>query len=74
MKYIEELKPGDVFIHNKEYYLLTSDKTSKSRICYSIKDGFVRHFEESTIIDIVKLLTLDEENNIIPIKEDKNEQ
>ena len=71
MNYIEELNPGDAFTHNKDFYVVSADKTKKSKICYNLQTGFVRHFSESTIIDIVKLLTLDEENNIVPIKEDK---
>lgn len=73
INYIEELDPGDAFIYNEEFYVLSADKTSKARICYSLQTGFVRHLNNSTIISKAKLLTLDDNNNIIPIKHDSNE-
>lgn len=73
INYIEELMPGESFLYNNEYYLVTSDFKSNSKICYNLKNGFVRHFDNSTIISKVKLLTLDSENNIIAIKEDTSE-
>jgi len=73
INYIEEINPGDAFEYDGQYYIVTSDFTKDSRICYSLSTGFVRHFKNATIINKAKLLTIDPENNIVPIKEDKNE-
>lgn len=72
MKYIEELKNGDVFLYNGILYLLTHDmKSNNDRLCYSMSDGSSRWLKPDTIIKHEPIYILDENNNIQPIKEIK---
>ena len=67
MKYIEELKPGEAFIYDKDIYLLTSDfKRSGDRLAINIKDGSVRWFSLSGMVDQTDLYIL-EDSNFSPV-------
>jgi hypothetical protein len=74
MKYIEELSSGDCFIHNSRKFLLTSDfRKNGHRLAYSLTDGFSSWLDEQQIVELLPIYFLDKDNNIIPIKEHKND-
>lgn len=74
MKYIEELVNGDSFTYNKEFFVLTSDfKKDNSRLSFNIKDGSPRWFSATEIVNKTELYFIDENNNIVPIKETKKD-
>lgn len=70
MKFIEELACGDCFTINNESFIITTDfKRNNNRLCVSLKDGFTRWFESSTMVEPIQIYKLDKDNNIIPFKE-----
>lgn len=70
MKYIEELSPGECFVYKNIYYIITSDfKSSGSKLCYSLNNGFPTWLSGDSIVDQIQIYTMDEKNTIIPIKE-----
>lgn len=74
MKYIEELSSGETFQLESEYWIITSDfKSNGKRLCYNLQSGFPSWMEANAIVDICPIYTLDKSNNILPIKEYKNE-
>lgn len=74
MNYIEELKFGDSFEYNDICYVLTTDFNKNNlKFCISLMDGFGQWLPGDTIVSKVNLYKLDQNNNIIPIKEHKNE-
>lgn len=78
MKYIEELKPGDLFLLKNERFILTSDfRLSKDnrykRLSININTGFLHWFDDNNIVDNLDLYFRDKEGNIIALKEIKNE-
>lgn len=69
MKYIEELENGDCFSHKDRLYLLTSDyKKNGQRLSYDLKSGLPLWFNPQDMIDNTQIYTLDQNNNIIPVK------
>lgn len=69
MKYIEELLPGDVIEYQTEIYLLTSDfKNNGSKLGYSLNKGSPKWFDPSEVVVESVLFKLDENNNVIPLK------
>jgi hypothetical protein len=78
MKYIEELKPGDLFMLKNERFILTRDfKLSTNnlykRLSVNINTGFLQWLDDNNIVDSVDLYFRDKEGNIIALKEIKNE-
>lgn len=74
MKYLEELTSGQTFKIDNFYWILTSDfKANGKRLCYGLKDGYPKWLDGNTIVEINPIYGLDKDNNIIPIKEYKNE-
>jgi hypothetical protein len=78
MKYIDELKPGDLFLVNNERFILTSDfRLSKQdkykRLSVNISNGFLQWVEDDKIVESLDLYFRDKEGNIIALKEIKNE-
>lgn len=78
MKYIEELKPGDLFLVNNERFILTSDfRLSKEdkykRLSVNVSNGFLQWVEDDKIVESLDLYFRDKEGNIIALKEIKNE-
>ena len=70
MKYIEELVPGNCFIYNNNYYVLTIDfRSNNKKLCYNLQNGSPIWLSEDTIIDNIQIYTMDDKNNITPIKE-----
>lgn len=73
MKYIEELTHGEIFTVNNKIYLLTCDiKKDRKRLCYCLTDGLPNWFDPDNIIETIELYTLDENQNISPIKSNYN--
>lgn len=78
MKYVEELKPGDLFLIKNERFILTSDfRLSKEnkykRLSVNISNGFLQWIEDDKIVESLDLYFRDKEGNILAIKETKNE-
>jgi|688.fasta_scaffold00642_68 hypothetical protein len=70
MKYLEEIKNGDCFIHDNFVYLLTSDfKKDGSKLSYRLDNGFPQWFNNTVIVEDIQIYRMDKQNNIIPIKE-----
>jgi hypothetical protein len=71
MKYLEELKPGDCFINNKnQKFLLTSDyKNNNDRLCFSLNNGYPAWMNSQEVVEPLILYTIDQDSNIITIKE-----
>lgn len=73
MNYIEELNPGDIFEYNNQLYLLTIDfKKNESKLSVSLLDGSPKWVDPSLIVNKTSLYKLDNSNNILPIREEKN--
>lgn len=69
MKYIEELKPGNCFELDKNYFILTADyKKNGNRLCYSLQNGLSRWFDSQTIVTHEPIYTLDKDNNVVAVK------
>lgn len=72
---LEDITAGDAFYFNKECYIATCDfktgKVNDLKKCISLKNGFSKWIDISTLIEIVPLYTIDTEGNIVPIKETK---
>lgn len=74
MKYVEELINGDCFLYEDNPYFLTSDfRSNGQRLSYSLKDGFAKWFKNTDIVDLMPVYRLDNENNIVPLKETKKD-
>jgi len=78
MKLIEELKFGDVFCLNENnFFILTHDfrlrNKDKQYQAVNLKDGFYKWFPADTIVNNIGLYTTDKNNNIIAIKEYKDD-
>jgi len=74
LKYLEELKNGEVFSFKQNYWLLTSDfKQNGEKLCYNINNGCSGWFKPDIIVDVSPIYILDNNNNIIPIREYKKE-
>jgi hypothetical protein len=75
MKYIEEITPGQCFVYEKTYYILTIDfRSNNQKLCYDLTKGSPRWFLPDTIVELlIQIYTMDEKNTIIPIKETTKE-
>lgn len=77
MKYIEEIKPGDIFIWKGSRYILSADyknytnnRTRHMSVC--IKNGTIKWFCSNEIIEPVELYYRDKDGNILLVKEYDN--
>jgi len=69
MKYLEELEHGDCFKIDNKIFVLTSDfKNNNTKLCYDLQTGNPKWMKDDTMVDICPLLMLNEDNNIIPVK------
>lgn len=71
MKYIEELKFGEIFLFNNKPYIKTTDfKQSKNiqYLCVSIDDGKLLWLNADNTVVLLDLYKRDDDGNIIPIK------
>jgi hypothetical protein len=77
MKYIEELSSGFFFLYNNESFLLTTDfrenSTTKKYMCVNIVTGMSSWIDAETSVEILDLYKRDDEGNILPIKEHKDD-
>lgn len=70
MKYLEELSFGDCFEHGESHYVLSSDfKSNGKKMCLCLKTGFSHWFNGDLMVNVTDLFTMDQNNNIIAIKE-----
>ncbi len=73
MKYIEELNPGSCFLHKDIPFVLTLDfKKSGQKNAINLINGSNNWLDGSTIIEEIKIYTIDKNNNIIAINPDNN--
>lgn len=74
MKFLEELSTGDTFKILNEYFLLSTDfKKNGQRLCFNLKTGQSKWIEANSCVDITPVYTLDNNNNIVPMKEYKDQ-
>ena len=74
MNYIEELKGGDTFSDKEDKFVITTDfKKNGSRLCINLADGTQRWLESSHIIAKFSVYYIDNDSNIIPLKQDSND-
>jgi len=78
MKYIEEIRPGDIFVWKKQKYILSSDfrpfKNNKTRhMSISIENGACKWFQSTEQVEILDLYYRDKDGNILLVKEYKDE-
>lgn len=78
MKYLEEIKSGDLFLYNSIRYIVTTDyKKSKTgsvkRMCVNVQNGSMNWIDDDAIISGLDLYYRDNEGNILALKEIKNE-
>jgi len=70
MNYIEELEPGQAFIHKKSSYVLTSDfKKNGDRLCVSPVSGQCRWLGGGEMVDSLVLYTIDKDSNLVHLRE-----
>jgi hypothetical protein len=75
MQYIEELLCGNCFKSEDKFFIISSDfKKDSSRLSINLDSGFPRWFSADTIVEKIQIYTLDESNNILPIKETKKDE
>ena len=78
MKMIEELSLGDCFdLQNQDYFVLTQnfrlrDKKKEYQVV-SLKDGTFKWIKADSLVSRIGLYTSDDSNNIISIKEYKDD-
>lgn len=74
MKYLEELEPGSLFLHNNKEYILTADfKKNNDRLCVSLQDGSIRWLSPNESVERVPIYKMDSNNNIVDLKPTKKE-
>lgn len=78
MKYIEEIKPGDIFVWKKHRYILSADyrpfKNNLTRhMSVSIESGLCKWFKSDEVVDILDLYYRDKDGNILLVKEYKDD-
>jgi hypothetical protein len=70
LKYVEEIFPGNCFLHNNNYFILTIDfKSNNKKLCYNLVNGSPVWLSGDTIVEDIQIYTMDDKNTIIPIKE-----
>lgn len=74
MKYLEELKPGQLFSYKDNRFILTSDfNRSNKRLCISLTNGFANWLLDNTLVELLDLYYRDQEGNLVAVKEYQNE-
>lgn len=70
IKFLEELKGGDVFVIGNNYFALSMDyKKNGDRMSLCLRSGQFQWLAGNTMVDKVPIYTMDTENNLIAIKE-----
>lgn len=68
MKHLEELNSGSVFLTQNIKYIATCDfDNNKNRQCINLNNGHPRWLPLNTVVSIIDLYTLNENNEIISI-------
>lgn len=66
------MEAGDCFLVDHNIYILTCDlKANGNRLSFCLSNGLPKWFEASTIVEENPIYYLDNNNNIVPIKETK---
>lgn len=77
MKYLEELKPGDVFFYRENIFVFTIDFKfrEKQKYCYNINinSGAGVWLPENTAVEYTEIYYIDKDKNIIPVKHSTND-
>lgn len=78
MKYLEEIKSGDLFLYNNNRFIITTDYKKSSnhsikRMCVSIENGSIHWINDDAIVGGLDLYYRDNDGNILALKEIKNE-
>lgn len=78
MKYIEELKNGDIFLSTEKFYVLSSDFRIKDHknyhMCIELNTGNIRWFASDDTVDTVPVLYQDTNNLLHNIQDASNEK
>jgi hypothetical protein len=73
MKYIEELNYGQIFVYEKQLYVLTNNfkehkkQNQKQHMCTALNTGCLRWLESTCIVDNIPVFYQDHNNIIHPI-------
>jgi hypothetical protein len=71
MRYIEELVNGDCFVYNTSTFIITIDFDKiRNRLCIDLATGIPRWFSPETMVEKNPIFILDNNNNILPIKQE----
>jgi hypothetical protein len=71
MKYIEELVNGDCFVYNTSIFIITIDfDKNRNKLCIDLAAGTPRWFAPETIVEKSPIFILDNDNNILPVKQE----
>lgn len=77
MKYLEELKPGDVFFYRENILVLTIDFKFKDqhKYCYAINvnSGSGVWLPDNITVESTEIYYIDQDKNIIPVKHNSND-
>lgn len=74
MKYLEELKPGQLFSYKDNRFVLTSDfNRSNKKLCISLTNGFANWLLDNTVVELLDLYYRDQDGNLVAVKEYQNE-
>jgi hypothetical protein len=78
MKYIEELKYGQLFLYNKAFYLLSADfkqkKHKNQHMCIELNSGLIQWLDSDTIIDNIPIFYQDSSNTLHNIEQPYDNQ
>lgn len=79
MKYIEEIKYGQIFLLNNDFFVLSStykidNKKQYKYMCVQISTGSIHWLRANEIIDDVPVFYQDRDNIIHPIESLNNEK
>lgn len=73
MKYLEELRYGDIFIYKKDRYILSSDHKKYDQktkhMAISIKDGTIKWFLSDDLVEAIEIYYRNDEGNILLVKD-----
>jgi hypothetical protein len=68
--FIESLSPGDTFEFNNNNYIITYDyKKNGDRLAINLKDGSVKWFNPSDMINKISIFYMNQDHHMIAIKE-----
>jgi hypothetical protein len=73
MKYIEELNYGQIFVYEKQFYILTNNfkhdnKKNIQHMCTQLNTGAIRWLDATHIVSCVPVFYQDDRNLLHPIE------